>query len=612
MADERVKLIFEGVDQASKVAGLIDKRITAMSKKMGDISKRQANVEKLNKQRIDASVKADGARRDSWKKTIATGAVVVGTLVAVGAAAKKAFDLGKEGAAIKQTADSFDLLLEKVGAAPDLMEQLQKASKGTIKDFDLMTSTATLLAGAQGELATGLANASPQLLLIAKAANKLNPALGTTAQQYASIQTGIKRASPMILDNLGLTIRIGAANEKMAESLGKSVASLSAEEKQMALLNETMRAGNVLIEQVGGNVDSAADSYARLETASGNAFDRLKVGIDEAIGPMVSTLADGLEANNAIADSMDIVKDAVDRGVIPLERYKELWIATRAGAGLSVTALHELAEELDGKLSPAEEAAAQQAGALNDKLFRQQKLLGLIPKELEDVSEALKENAELQQLVNQGLLAHADNAAQAREANLLYALATEELTAAQRKALITEKEELDRLDELVSLRMDGNLSLEKYVGIVADGVVTEGELAGAIATTNVQFREEEEAAKAVRLELEKMDGKSFNTSLNIKISQSGQLPSNISKTLAVQAFAHGGRPTPGQAAVIGEEGAELFVPDRPGTIIPSNQLGGGSGGGFSEDQFIRLESIFLDMKRELREGIREGIEQVIN
>ncbi len=42
------------------------------------------------------------------------------------------------------------------------------------------------------------------------------------------------------------------------------------------------------------------------------------------------------------------------------------------------------------------------------------------------------------------------------------------------------------------------------------------------------------------------------------------------------AFANGGRPPVGKAALIGERGPELFVPSRAGTIIPNNALGGSS------------------------------------
>jgi len=38
-------------------------------------------------------------------------------------------------------------------------------------------------------------------------------------------------------------------------------------------------------------------------------------------------------------------------------------------------------------------------------------------------------------------------------------------------------------------------------------------------------------------------------------------------------FANGGRPPVGTPSIVGERGAELFVPDRAGTIIPNNKLG---------------------------------------
>mgnify|MGYP003145087653 FL=1 len=43
-------------------------------------------------------------------------------------------------------------------------------------------------------------------------------------------------------------------------------------------------------------------------------------------------------------------------------------------------------------------------------------------------------------------------------------------------------------------------------------------------------------------------------------------------------FAAGGRPTVGQPSIVGEKGAEIFVPDRAGTIIPNNKIGVGGGG----------------------------------
>ena len=41
-------------------------------------------------------------------------------------------------------------------------------------------------------------------------------------------------------------------------------------------------------------------------------------------------------------------------------------------------------------------------------------------------------------------------------------------------------------------------------------------------------------------------------------------------------FAYGGRPIVGKPSIVGEKGPELFVADKPGTIIPNNTLNSGS------------------------------------
>lgn len=48
----------------------------------------------------------------------------------------------------------------------------------------------------------------------------------------------------------------------------------------------------------------------------------------------------------------------------------------------------------------------------------------------------------------------------------------------------------------------------------------------------------------------------------------------IAKT-KFQGFAQGGRPPVGQPSIVGEKGAELFVPDQAGTIVPNDKLGMG-------------------------------------
>lgn len=57
------------------------------------------------------------------------------------------------------------------------------------------------------------------------------------------------------------------------------------------------------------------------------------------------------------------------------------------------------------------------------------------------------------------------------------------------------------------------------------------------------------------------------------------LPSSFNQYLAARPMAEGGTAYGGDPYLIGERGPELFVPNRTGTIVPTNQLAGVMGGG---------------------------------
>lgn len=208
-------------------------------------------------------------------------------LVGIGYAAKQAFDFGRQGAVLDQTRESFDRMNRSVFQIPDLLERMRAAVNNTIKDVDLMSGLLTLTAGATNELSREFAKASPQLLEIAKAAAKLNPTLGDTAFLYQSIATGIKRTSPLILDNLGIVVKIGEANEEYAKSLGKTAEQLSSVEQQQALLNAVLKSGDTIIRQVGGSTDSATDSFDRLSVQIETLIDKAKTTTGNIFSPLL-------------------------------------------------------------------------------------------------------------------------------------------------------------------------------------------------------------------------------------------------------------------------------------------------------------------------------------
>lgn len=81
---------------------------------------------------------------------------------------------------------------------------------------------------------------------------------------------------------------------------------------------------------------------------------------------------------------------------------------------------------------------------------------------------------------------------------------------------------------------------------------------------------------------------------------------------SVLGFADGGRPPVGRVSVVGEQGPELFVPDRPGTIVPNGGFAGGGGpvvnqyfsGGVQESDLANWAQI---IKKETIEGFLDSV-----
>lgn len=270
MADVRIDI--NAQDNASPVVKGVENSLGKLEKTTGTA---KTNSEKLT------------AVMQGMTKTLGT---VTAATAAFGMTFNQAFEFGLAGAKVNQQTESFKTLIGVIGAAPDTLNRLRSASRGTISDMALMSSTATLLAGSSDEMAKAMADAAPDILALADAANKLNPTLGSTEFLYQSLMTGIKRGSPLLIDNTGLTVRLGEANEKYAKSLGKTVDELTDEEKKMALLNGVLAAGDNLLRQVGGSADSATDPFERLKATTENIGDAMKA----RFAPPLADAADAL------------------------------------------------------------------------------------------------------------------------------------------------------------------------------------------------------------------------------------------------------------------------------------------------------------------------------
>ncbi|MCK4726336.1 MAG: hypothetical protein KAT29_11050, partial [Anaerolineales bacterium] len=298
----------------------------------GDKARRElAKVDK-SFSKVDKSAKrSEGALKkfDAKMALVAGGAgLAAAGVVKLGEAI---WNMGKRGAAVEQTGESFDFLLDKLKVTPSLLADMRREFRGTVDDMTIMSSIMTLTAGTGDDLGKMLMDAAPQLAEVAKAANKLNPTLGDTAFMFSSIATGVKRAQPLILDNLGLTIKVGAANEAMAKQLGKSVEALTAEEKAMAILNATLKAGDQLIAQVGGSVDAYGDDIARAEVQIKNLKDEWAVLISGPVADTASALTDAINKINELRDAVRTLDGAYFDGIITLEEWNDIRVKQQRG-----------------------------------------------------------------------------------------------------------------------------------------------------------------------------------------------------------------------------------------------------------------------------------------
>ena len=151
---------------------------------------------------------------------------------AVGVAVNKALDFGAAGANLINLERSFERFTSAAGASGDmLLAQMKAASGGMMDQAALMQqyNAAYLLMGEE------LASKMPEIIRIASAASSAG--MGDFQYLVDSLVKGLGRMSPLMLDNLGFTVKLEDAYSEYASTLGKASSELTKAEQQQALLN---------------------------------------------------------------------------------------------------------------------------------------------------------------------------------------------------------------------------------------------------------------------------------------------------------------------------------------------------------------------------------------
>lgn len=239
------KFIIRAVDKFSKVLEDFKRKSSKSSKSMEDFGKKMKGFGK--------------------KMTLMTAPLAAFGALSVKAAAQN-----------ESLGISFERMTADVGMSGDnLIASLKAASANTVSNNDLMLASNKAMSLGVGKDLEGMT----KLMEVARLKGR---DMGiTTTQAFDDIVTGIGRGSPLILDNLGITVKIGEANENYAKSIGKTVAELTAAEKQQALLNAVMVSAEEDLKSAGELQETNAEKMERFKAS----VENLQVAIGEKLLP---------------------------------------------------------------------------------------------------------------------------------------------------------------------------------------------------------------------------------------------------------------------------------------------------------------------------------------
>lgn len=292
MIEEQGKKAEEAAKKAQKNTDATGKFEKGIGKLLQRFTSGNPAVQKATSLLGDFGIQLSGA---TLKATLAI--TVITALVAAFVA------LGQRGSTLVGLGESFDRLTASIGiTSTALLQDLRTASAGTVADFELIRLANVALAGAVGEFGQEFGEKLPKLLEVARVQAR---ATGQSVDfLFQSLITGIKRGSPLLIDNTGLVLKVEEANQKYAEAIGKTVSQLTAEEKQIALLNATLAAGEAAIASLGGAQETAADKIARGTATITNILDTLALAVQPAFSAI-------LDAGNAILAQLDQLAKAI-------------------------------------------------------------------------------------------------------------------------------------------------------------------------------------------------------------------------------------------------------------------------------------------------------------
>ncbi len=222
-------------------------------------------------------------------------------------------NFARSGAKTQQLQTEFERMTGSMGLNAEAVKNaMVEASAGTISSQDLLLSS-------NKAMALGVTKNMDDFTTIMEIARKKGKAMGLdTKQAFDDLVTGLGRGSPMILDNLGITLKVGEAYEQYAKSIGKATNELTAAEQKQAIISKVVKQGRQEIEETGRATLSTAERYQQLSASLQNTKDAIGEALLpvmekmlDIVGPIVAKVQAWVEKNPELAAKIGIAAAAI-------------------------------------------------------------------------------------------------------------------------------------------------------------------------------------------------------------------------------------------------------------------------------------------------------------
>ena len=454
-----------------------------------------------------------------------------------------------------------------------------------IKDFDrsIVTSAATLKNAGLDQVAGELASLTLEQRFGTAGTDALkgfNNELSKFAQRTKDLGTQL---SILVAGPLTLFFKLLNTGRKDVEAANKDITTSQATTKQQNKLDEDL-----------AKRDKLTSELNRLET--------INADIEEAIKDITSDILSGESTKGTRNLRFDLQRGRFDREQ-EIENAKKELEATKNSIKVNERLL-EIRKIEKEVLASSQKIILDQIALENVKIGiargdLDEKALSVEQKRL-DIAKAsrkvLTAELNLRSLINNPKSTEAQKEIAkeklknlATELNLVTLIADARIRAADPR--------LSRIDELnremltltdiqrqaVELSKTMGTSFEEaFKGIISGTMSTNDAFRNMLNSIANHFRDT--AAKILANQLQRsllgLLGNVLGGSLinafggGSSVFDSPGVNSALDNPFVLPKFADGGRPPVGRASIVGERGPELFVPDRAGTIVPNNAMGG--------------------------------------